>query len=248
MSPSARETAGATRDGHAGEPQSVGVLFDLDGVLTDTAELHFQSWLEIAARLGIPFDRARNEPLRGLSREESLNALLGPRAAELSDTQREDLLRDKNERFLARVDRMTPVDAAPGARGLLSELRLRGARVAVASSSRNARRVLERIALSDLLDAIVDGNDVARSKPAPDVFLVAAQRLGVQPSRCVVVEDAASGVAAALEARMRVLGIGPVERLDGATRVVARISDVAASDLLALADGAGVLDSTAPRV
>lgn len=212
------------------------VLFDLDGVLTDTAELHYQSWLAIAGELGVPFDRRRNDALRGVSREASLAILLGERHERLSPQQRAELLTRKNDDYLRRVAQMTPADLHAGARPLLESLRARGAALAVASSSRNALCVLERLAIMDLLDAVVDGNDAPRSKPDPMVFLVAAERIGVPPRRCVVVEDAASGVAAAQAARMRVVGVGPPERVGEADRVVPDVGKLTADELLRLLD------------
>jgi kojibiose phosphorylase len=135
---------------------------------------------------------------------------------------------------MSRVVGMTLADLLPGAGELLRELRRRGVPIAVASSSRNAEAVLERLAIRPLLDVLVDGNDVAESKPDPRVFLVAAERLGVAPQRCVVVEDAASGVEAALAAGMRVIGLGPVERVGRAHRVEAALADLDADGLLDL--------------
>lgn len=210
------------------------ILFDLDGVLTDTAELHFQSWKSVADELGIPFDRAANEALRGLSREESLERLLGPRCAEFTPDEKAAITRQKNEAYLDRVRRMSLRDVFPGAADLLRDLRSAGVRLAVASSSRNAHAVVERLGIGPLLDAIVDGNDAPRSKPDPQVFLLAAKRLGVAPQDCVVVEDAASGVAAALAAGMRVVGVGPVERVGMAHLRVTRIGALTRDALLSL--------------
>lgn len=202
------------------------VIFDLDGVLTDTAELHYRSWQTLADDLGLPFDRAANEALRGLSRDNSLSRLLGARAAEFSAAQKAEITRRKNDEYLRRVARMTPADLLPGARALLVSLRAVGLRLAVASSSRNARTVLARLEIEPLLDVVVDGNDAERSKPDPQVFLLAAARLGVSVARSVVVEDAASGVQAALAAGMRVVGIGPPERVGAATVTFDTIGDV----------------------
>ncbi len=210
------------------------VIFDLDGVLTDTAELHFQSWMDLSRELGIPFGRAANEALRGLSRGESLRLFLGPHAGRFSPAEQAEIMARKNEAYLARVARMSPADLLPGARELLESLRGRGLRVAVASSSRNADLVLERLQIRPLLDAVVDGNDVPLSKPDPRVFLCAAERLGVAPNRCVVVEDAASGVAAARAGGMKVVGIGPAERVGRADLVVEKLAALHPGSVLAL--------------
>ncbi|MFQ5805976.1 MAG: beta-phosphoglucomutase [Phycisphaerae bacterium] len=215
-------------------PARTAVIFDLDGVLTDTAELHYQSWQWLADDLGIPFNRQANEALRGLSRTESMARVLGDRAGEFTAAQKEEIAQRKNEDYLARVARMTPADLLPGAADLLRELRARGVAVAVASSSKNAGAVIDRLGIRPLLDVLVDGNDIDRSKPDPQVFLAAAGRLGLRPAQCVVVEDATSGVEAALAAGMRVVGLGPAERVGRAHRIKASIADLDAEEILEL--------------
>ena len=210
------------------------VIFDLDGVLTDTAELHYQSWQSLMDEMGIPFDREENEALRGLSRTQSLEVILGDRVRDFTPRQRDELARRKNEEYVSRVARLTPADLLPGAGELLHELRDRGIPVAVASSSRNAATVIERLGIRHLLDALVDGNEVQESKPDPRVFLRAAERLGVEPPRCVVVEDAESGVAAGLAAGMRVVGIGPRARVGRAHCVKPAIAGLPVDELLGL--------------
>jgi len=214
--------------------RALAAIFDLDGVLTDTAELHYLSWQTLADELGIPFDRMRNDELRGLSRERSLELVLADRARGFTESQKAELTRRKNDDYLRRVAAMTPRDVLPGARELLSELRERSIPVALASSSRNARVVLERLELAELLAHIVDGNDATRSKPDPQVFTMAAERLAIHPSHCVVVEDAASGIEAALSAGMRVLGVGPAERVARAHFRVISLVGVSAEKLLAI--------------
>jgi beta-phosphoglucomutase len=212
----------------------MGVIFDLDGVLTDTAELHYQSWQRLMDETGVPFDRQMNEALRGLSRRESLETILGARSSDFTEEQKEEITRRKNEEYLARVSKMTPADLLPGAGELLQSLRERGVAVAVASSSKNAVAVLDRLGIRPRLDALVDGNDIQRSKPDPQVFLLAAERLGLAPAHCVVVEDAASGVEAALAAGMRVVGLGPSERVAHAHQINATIGDLEVDELLEL--------------
>ena len=203
-------------------------IFDLDGVLTDTADLHYQSWQWIADELGLPFDRQANEALRGLNREESLVRVLGARAGDFTDEQQHEIAERKNADYCRRVARMTPADLFPGARELLEQLRARGVGIAVASSSRNARAVVDRLQIRPLLDVLVDGNDAPRSKPDPQVFLLAAERLGVPAARCVVVEDAASGIEAALAAGMKVVGLGPPARVGRAHHIVDAVADLTA--------------------
>ncbi|MBN2446330.1 MAG: beta-phosphoglucomutase, partial [Phycisphaerae bacterium] len=195
-------------------------IFDLDGVLTDTAELHYQSWLVIAGQLGVPFDRQRNEALRGVSRMQSLDLMLGDHVDEFTPEQKIDLAARKNEEYNRLVRQMTPADLFPGARELLTGLRAAGLPTALASSSKNGVIVVDQLQLRPLLDVIVDGNDAPKSKPDPQVFLLAADRLGKTPDRCVVVEDAEAGVEAAQRAGMRVIGIGPASRVGRADMFV----------------------------
>jgi len=208
------------------------VIFDLDGVLCDTVSLHLAGWRRIAGELGLPFDPSLNDRLRGLSREDSLALVLGPRAAQLSDEQKADLLRRKNEDFLARVAKLSPRDLYPGVRALLEDLRRRGVPAALASSSRNARIVIQQLGVTELFSVVVDRNDVDRSKPDPAVLLTAAERLGVQPPECVVIEDGASGVEAALAAGMRVVGVGPPQRVGRAHRAYASLAELTAREVL----------------
>lgn len=212
-----------------------GVIFDLDGVITDTAELHFQSWLELCAELGLAFDRAANEALRGLGRMESLRIVLGPGWDARDEAGRLRLAARKNELYLARVAGLGPADLLPGIEPLLRELRAAGVRTAVASSSRNARPVLAQLGVAGLFDAIVDGNDAPRSKPDPQVFARAAAALGLPPAQCVAIEDAAAGVAAARAAGMRVVGIGPPQRVGAADLCLPDTAALRSAAVLALA-------------
>ncbi|MFN0136875.1 MAG: beta-phosphoglucomutase [Phycisphaerae bacterium] len=202
------------------------VIFDLDGVLTDTADLHYRSWQFVADELGVPFDRQRNEALRGLSREESLAKILGPRLGEFTAERQRDITRRKNDEYLRLVAAMSPADLFPGASELLAAIAAAGVPTAVASSSRNAEVVLERLRMREAFRVVIDGNLASRSKPDPQVFLEAAKCLGVAAAECVVVEDAESGVQAGLAAGMRVIGLGPRERVGAAHRVVDAISQV----------------------
>jgi beta-phosphoglucomutase len=187
------------------------VLFDLDGVITDTAEQHYQAWQRLADEEGLAFDRLANDALRGISRRESLAIVLGDRAA--SEEEWEEMMARKNGYYVASLAALAPSYALPGARELVADCKARGLRVAVASSSRNARTVLDALEMTGEFDAIADGASVERAKPAPDLFLHAAALAGVEASRCAVLEDAESGVDAALAAGMRAVGIGPSERV-----------------------------------
>jgi len=186
-------------------------LFDLDGVLTDTSDFHYLGWKRLADELGLPFDRQKNEALRGVSRRESLLLLLNGRPA--TEEEMNEWMERKNRYYIEYVNGMTPQNLLPGVLELLKELRQAGYKVAIVSSSKNTPLVLERLQINQLLDTVVDGNAPARSKPAPDLFLLAAERLGVEPAQCLVIEDAEAGIAAGKAAGMRTLGLGPVERV-----------------------------------
>lgn len=206
-------------------------LFDLDGVLTDTSEFHYLAWQRLADEEGLPFSRLDNEALRGVSRRESLTVLL--KGSNISDETAQAWMDRKNSYYLELVNRMTPANLLPGAVNLLAELRAAGIRIAIASASKNAPLVLERLKIGPAIDAVVDGNTPARSKPAPDLFLTAAQALEVLPDDCIVVEDAAVGIAAGIAAGMHTLGLGPVERVGAAGMVLPSLEGVRLEEILA---------------
>ncbi|MFP4150011.1 MAG: beta-phosphoglucomutase [Nitriliruptoraceae bacterium] len=227
------------------------VIFDLDGVLTETAEYHYLGWQRLADEEGLPFDRAANEALRGLSRAESLRALLGERTVDEASFER--MMERKNGYYVESLQGMSPKDLLPGAISLVVDAKRRGMKVAIGSSSKNARFVLDKLQITGLFDAIADGHTVERAKPAPDLFLAAADLLGVAPAHCIVVEDAGAGVDAALAAGMTAVGTGPKERVGHAhhrfdatrdvdlTRVCPPVEDRIGGTVL-LADGWVVID------
>ena len=191
-------------------PQLRGVIFDLDGVLVSTDRLHFAAWKKLADHLALPFNETVNHQLRGVSREESLRAIY--RAANRPEPAPAILAAqcaEKNAAFVTLIRQMTPADLLPGAAALLRDLRKAGILIGIASASRNCPAVLERTGLAALIDASADGNDVTHSKPDPAVFLLASLRLGLAPSDCLGVEDAATGIEAIRRAGMRAIGIGP---------------------------------------
>ncbi|HOF89186.1 MAG TPA: beta-phosphoglucomutase [Armatimonadota bacterium] len=204
----------------------IGVIFDLDGVLVDTAEYHYRAWQALADRIGVPFDRRANEALRGVDREHSLLLLLGAHADRFSEEEKAAFRASKNAAYVRAIETITPADLLPGARELLRALRAARIPAAVASSSKNARRVVERLEIGDLLDGLVDGSRVDKAKPDPELFLIAAARLGVMPAHCVAVEDAEAGVRAALAGGMRAIGIGDPARVGAAHRVCPSVAAI----------------------
>lgn len=186
-----------------------GLIFDLDGVIVSTDDLHYQAWQRLANEEGIPFDRATNNRLRGISRTDSLNILLEHAGRHYRPEEKRALADRKNRYYVESLQTLTPAHILPAVTDRLRALRQRGLRLAVASSSRNARTILNRVGLGSFFDAVVDGHDLQRSKPDPEAFLLAARRLGLPPQVCLVVEDAVAGVDAALAAGMTVLALGP---------------------------------------
>ncbi|MDJ0706088.1 MAG: beta-phosphoglucomutase [Leptolyngbyaceae cyanobacterium MO_188.B28] len=206
-----------------------GVIFDLDGVLTDTAEFHYQAWQQLADETGLPFDREANEALRGLSRRESLMRILGDRT--FSEEAIQSMMDKKNGYYVALIQNITAAELLPGSVALLDELRQAGIKAAIGSGSKNARTIIDKLGIGDRIDAISDGYSVSNSKPAPDVFLHAAGLLGLEPSQCAVVEDAGAGVEAALAAGMWAIGLGPAERVGAAHVVLPSLDGITLTDL-----------------
>ncbi len=200
-----------------------GAIFDLDGVLTDTAELHYRAWKRLADELGIPFNRQANEALRGVSRRESLLRMIDGR--HYSEEELQHMMETKNYYYLELIQNLTPEALLPGARRFLEETRKNGIKIAIGSASKNAREVIEKLGISDLIVTISDGYSVQNQKPAPDLFLHAAGQLGIPPEQCVVFEDAESGVEAALAGGMWAVGIGPMERVGAANVIVNSLAD-----------------------
>ena len=192
------------------ENQMKGVIFDLDGVLVSTDELHYQAWKRLAEEIGITgFTRKDNERQRGVSRMASLEVVLEKTDRKYTDEEKLELAERKNSYYKESLKTLTPESLLPGARETLILLREKGILTAVGSASKNAPEILERIGLLPLLDAVSSGLDTTKSKPDPEVFLVAAKKLGLAPEECLVVEDAAAGTEAAARGGMRSLAVGP---------------------------------------
>lgn len=193
------------------------VIFDLDGVLVDTAHYHFLAWQRLANELGIPFTEAENEKLKGVSRMRSLEIILELGNRKLSAPEMNRLADKKNGWFVEYIETMRADEIFPGVKEYIQALREKKIRVALASSSKNAPTVLQRLHITDLFDALVDGTMIVHTKPDPEIFLLAARKLNVLPSSCLVFEDAQAGVDAALSAGMRCVGVGVPGALQGAT-------------------------------
>jgi beta-phosphoglucomutase len=208
-----------------------GVAFDLVGVLTDTARAHYRAWKRLADSLGIPFDEAANEALKGVDRMGSLALILGDRTG-FDPASRADLAAQKNAWYLDEIAHFGPGDLFPGAREALDECRRAGLKLALASASRNAPLLLKRLGIADMFDAVVDPASVSAGKPAPDIFLAAAAALGITPETCLGVEDSQAGLIAIQAAGMPSLAVGIDPGLAGADRRIASIADFSLSDYL----------------
>lgn len=184
-------------------------IFDLDGVIVFTDRFHYQAWKKMADNMGIYFDETINNRLRGVSRAESLEIILERYEGDaLSAEKKAELMEQKNKIYRELLKTMTPADVSEEVRDTLKKLRSRGYKLAIGSSSKNARYILEKVELLDAFDAISDGNNITYSKPNPEVFIKAGEFLGVNPEDCVVVEDAYAGIDAAKAAGMKAVGIG----------------------------------------
>ena len=207
-------------------------IFDLDGVLADSASAHFKAWKRIAEELGIPFDEEANEALKGVDRMGSLRRILARGAVSLPQAELERIAARKNGYYLEAVGSMTAADLLPGASALIGNARNAGMKCALASASRNAPLLLEKLGIADLFDFVADAGAIAHPKPAPDIFLACCAALGVTPQRAVGFEDAAAGVAAIRAAGIYCVGIGDAAILAAADRVFASTADIAFDELL----------------
>ncbi|MCL2618610.1 MAG: beta-phosphoglucomutase [Defluviitaleaceae bacterium] len=203
-------------------------VFDLDGVITDTAELHYIAWSYLAAGLGISIDRGFNESLKGIGRLESLERVLahGGRAADFTAQEKAALAKRKNDEYVRLVQQIRPSDILPGVERFVRSVLAAGHKTAVASASGNAAEVLRLLGLSELFRHVVDAATVQHGKPHPEIFLKAADYLGVAPENCVGIEDAAAGVQAVLGAGMFCVGIGRRDVLAGAHIVLGSTAEL----------------------
>jgi beta-phosphoglucomutase len=206
-------------------------IFDLDGVIVDTAHYHYLAWKRLANELGIDLSPEDNEKLKGVSRMHSLEIILKMAGISLSEHDREVLANRKNSWFVDYLERMAPEEIFPGVKDLIRQLKSKGLKVGLASSSKNAQTVLQLLHINELFDVVVDGTMITHSKPHPEIFLLAASKLQSPPDECLVFEDAESGVEAAIAAGMKCVGIGSPKQLGKATKVIAKTGDFKLSSL-----------------
>lgn len=207
-------------------PKPKAVLFDLDGVIVDTAKFHFQAWKELANELGFTFTEADNERLKGVSRMDSLNILLEIGQIELSELEKKHLATKKNKRYIELISTMDEKEILPGVQYFLNVLKKEKIPFALGSASKNAPRILREIGLYDQFDVIIDGNAVTKAKPSPEVFLLGARQLSVDTQDCVVFEDAQSGIEAGKRAGMKVVGVGDKNVLHGADDYIVSMKEM----------------------
>ncbi|MBZ0297694.1 MAG: beta-phosphoglucomutase [Anaerolineae bacterium] len=206
------------------------LIFDMDGVITDTIKLHDRAWAQLALEENVPYTRAESDAIRGLSREDSILHIFRHRS--LDDSTIQTMMARKNHYFLDYLQEMTPADVLPGVRRLIEEARAEGWKVGLASSSRNVEDVLAKLDIRQSFDAIADAYTVARTKPAPDVFLWTAGRLGISPHEALILEDSSAGVEAALTGGFFVVGLGDPALVGAAHHVLPNLGDAHLAELL----------------
>ncbi|MBL7874800.1 MAG: beta-phosphoglucomutase [Cyclobacteriaceae bacterium] len=210
------------------------VIFDLDGVIIDTAHYHYIAWKRLASEFGITLTPAHNELLKGVSRMRSLEIILSLGNIALSQEQKELLAEKKNTWFVEYIESIRPEEIFPGVLDLIQNLRKRKIKIGLASSSKNAPRVIELLGIARDFDTLIDGTMINQTKPDPEIFLLAAHRLGVDPTHCLVFEDAEAGVEAARAAGMKCVGVGQPSQLGKADKVIAHTGDFNLNDLNSL--------------
>lgn len=203
-----------------------GIIFDLDGVIVDTAKFHYLAWRKMANDLGFDITIEQNEKLKGVSRVQSLQKILEWGNKTVSEAEFEQLMKSKNEDYLARIAYMNEDDLLPGVKETLNYLAKNNIPFALGSASKNARPILKGLGIEKRFTAVVDGNDVTKAKPDPEVFLIAAEKLGIPPQDCIVFEDAVAGIEAANIAGMLSIGIGDKEILKEADYNFANFTEI----------------------
>jgi len=209
-------------------------IFDLDGVIVDTAVYHYKAWKRLANELGFDFTEQDNEKLKGVSRTRSLELILQWGGVTKTDAEKEQLAARKNEWYVEMISKMTPEEILPGAKEFLETCIAAGIKTALGSASKNSGMILEKTGITHLFNAIIDGNKVTKPKPDPEVFLKGAEELNEAPANCVVFEDAIAGVEAAIAGGMKVVGIGSPQVLGEASLVVSGLNAMSLEKLEAL--------------
>ena len=209
-------------------------IFDLDGVIVDTARYHYLAWKRLAKELGIDLTLEDNERLKGVSRMRSMEIILEIGGISIGEHEKERLANKKNTWFVDYIERMAPEEIFPGVKLLIKEMRELGIKTALASSSKNAKTVIQLLHIRNEFDVVVDGTMITHTKPHPEIFLLAADRLGVEPEACLVFEDAEAGVEAALAAGMKCVGVGSPVMLKEANRIVSTTSEFQIAELSSL--------------
>lgn len=211
-----------------------GFIFDLDGVIVDTAKYHFLAWRKLANSLGIDFTEIQNEQLKGVSRVKSLEKILNWGNKTVSEAEFNRLMAEKNEDYLSYIYKMDASEILPDVHRVLNLLKEHHQGIALGSASKNAKLILEKVNLLDYFEVVVDGNSVTKAKPDPEVFLNAANRLEITPENCIVFEDAVAGVEAANAAKMISIGIGSKSVLDHSKHVYKDFTEISNDFILQL--------------
>jgi len=209
-----------------------GFIFDLDGVIVDTAKYHFLAWKRLADELGLRFDTQDNELLKGVSRIRSFEIILGLNGRTMSPEDIERYCTRKNAYYVEHISRITPDEILPGAAQFLADARREGLKIALGSASKNAGMILDRTGIRDVFDAVIDGTKVAKAKPDPEVFVKGAEALGLTPDECIVFEDAVAGIVAAHNGGMKAVGVGNSEVKDCCDFFIASFNDLKASVII----------------
>lgn len=209
----------------------LGAIFDLDGVLVDTAKYHYLAWKQLADQLNIPFTKEDNEQLKGISRVKSLEILLALGNRNYTENEHKRFMEQKNETYVRYISHMDETEILPGVVKLLNQLKRVQIKIALGSASKNSELILKNTKLKNYFDAIVDGNDVSKAKPDPEVFLLGAKKMGVPVNQCMVFEDAKAGIDAAKQAGMLAIGVGKQENLSNADIIIKNLEEIDLSGL-----------------
>jgi len=210
-----------------------GCIFDLDGVIVDTAKYHYIAWRELAHELGFLFTEKDNERLKGVSRMKSLEILLEVGGMSFSESRKKALAEKKNKRYVELINQLTPEDILPGARLFIENLKTKNIKTALGSASKNAMTILNKLEITNLFESIIDGTKVSKAKPDPEVFLKAAQELDLNPEECIVFEDAQAGIEAAKNGKMWAVAVGKPENLSGYNAIISSFSNITFDDIKA---------------